>query len=59
MMILAGFFFKSDYYYYYYFFFSQYYCHFLLFTSKIKVLIFILMCVHSRERDSSSGFVGV
>ena len=28
-------------------------------TSKTKVLFFILMCVHTRERGSSHGFVGV
>ena len=28
-------------------------------TSKIKILMFILMCVHTRERDSRPGFVGV
>ena len=58
-MILA-FFFNSDY--YYYFFFKLLFTILLSFsfiTSKIKVLMFILMCFHTHERDSSPGFVGV
>ena len=38
-------------------YFSQYFFSFT--TFMIKVLFFILMCVHTRERGSSPGFVGV
>ena len=61
-MILAFGFLKSDNYYYYYYFFLIFLIILLSFfciTSKIKILMFILMCVHTHERDSSPGFVGV